>query len=457
MTAAFGTRPATATAATGPLARLAALLAGHGSALAALGVRVAAAALGYGMQIVLARLLGAAEYGAFAYAWAWLAIAGFSATFGLGQTAVRWLAHYHETGDRARERGFVRWSIATVTFGAALLAAAGYAALSAWPGLVAPAYRAPMLLMLAAVPLFALGDLAEGFARSRGRTVLALVPPYLVRPALLVASLPLMLAAGVPLTATTAMTAAVIATALTAIGQLALTRRAILADAADATPAYRPRLWLASSLPVLVSDIAQLLRQNADLIVLATVVPPDRIALYFAATRVASLLGLVEFAVGAAAGHRFARVAPDADPATLAAVVRQSVHLTFWPTLLAALALAALAPLVLTLFGPAYAAGSTLVTVLAAGYVARAAIGPAEDLLIMRGHSGAALGAQIGGLATAIALGLVLIPVIGAMGAALTAAGALFVTTALLALACRRVTGFWPLPLPYSAQREMTP
>ena len=442
----------------GAMRRLARLVADHGGALTALAVRVGAAGLGYAMQIALARLMGAADYGAFAYAWAWLAVLGFSATLGLGQTSVRWLAHYHERGKPALTAGFLRWSIAVVAGGSVLVAVATAALLWRVPHLVEAAFWLPMLMMAAIIPVFALGDLMEGCARAHGRSLLALAPAYLARPALLVAALPLMSLAGVRPTASLAMLAALAATLLTVVVQLVLVLRLVKADVPPGTvPEYRGATWAKAAAPVLASDMVQLLRQNADVLILAGFVPADRLALYFAATRVASLLGLVEFAVGAAAGHRFARAATTADDAGLARLVRTAAHLTFWPTLLGALALASLAPFVLALFGPAYAAGSTLVTVLAAGYVFRAAIGPAEELLIMRGHALAAFAAQAAGLVVLVALAALLVPVIGPMGAAMANAAALLMTTLALALACLRQTGVMPLPFPPAALKDDTP
>ena len=49
---------------------------------------------------------------------------------------------------------------------------------------------------------------------------------------------------------------------------------------------------------------AALARQNIDLILLGLMAPPEAVGTYFAATRVASLLGLIDFAIGAAFGHR---------------------------------------------------------------------------------------------------------------------------------------------------------
>ena len=421
----------------------------HGGPLAALFVRVAAAGLAYVLQITLARYLGAEDYGVFAYAWAWVTIAGFGSTFGFSQIGVRFLAEYSEHDKPALALGFIRTGLAVVGIGAVALAIGGSAYMNANPDMFGARYTTPLLLMLVTVPLFAIGDLAEGYARSHGWSLLALAPPYILRQLLLIAAIPAVYLMGIQPTATIAMGAALLATLVAAVLQLHVTLRRLLATLpAGIQPRYALKTWCSAAWPVFLGDVAQVLRQNVDIIVLAMYVEPGQLALYFAATRVASMLGLIEFAVGAAAAHRFARIRPDSGTDELRHLARQSANLTFWPTLIAAGGLALLATPVLALFGAAYVDAAPLVLIMALGFVLRAAIGPAEEFLMMRGHSRAVMLAQFLGLETTALLCWRFVPEQGATGAALGVLGALAVTTLVLAICCRRLTGVVPLPMP---------
>ena len=421
----------------------------HGGPLAALAVRVTAAGLAYLLQVILARALGAEEYGVFAYAWAWVTIAGFGCTFGFSQIGVRFLAEYSEQGDHARALGFLRTSMALVGIGALALAIAGSAYINTHPDAFGANYTVPMLLMLATMPLFAIGDLAEGYARSHGWSILALAPPYLLRQGLLLAAIPAVHGLGITPTATVAMTAALLATLVAALVQLHVTLHRLLATLPATTePIYALRTWASAAWPVFLADVAHVLRQNVDIIVLAMFVEPGQLALYFAATRVASLLGLIEFAVGAAAAHRFARLGKESGVNELRRLARQSANLTFWPTLAAAGVLALIATPVLSMFGDHYVGAAPLVQIMAIGFVLRASIGPAEEFLMMRGHSRAVMLAQFLGLETTALLCWRAVPDYGATGAALGVLGALSVTTLALAICCGRLTGVVPLPLP---------
>jgi O-antigen/teichoic acid export membrane protein len=429
----------------GRLKRLAGLLA----PAMALVVRISAAGLAYLMQIALARGLGAEDYGIFAWVWAFVAIGGFAGAFGFGQTSVRALARYHEDGARALAAGFVRTSLGIVGGGTLALALGSVGLLIALPALApAPAYLAPLLLMCATVPFFALGDLAEGFARSQGWNLLALAPPYLMRQGLILIGLPGLVMLGFAPDATLAMAVALVATAMAALVQLALVLNRLHREGLVAgPPTYRVGEWRAEALPVFFGDLAQVLRQNADVLLLALFVSPAEIGIYFAATRVASLLGLIEFAVGATVGHRFARAAEAARGPALAELANGAARLTFWPTAIGALALAGAAGPILSLFGADYAGAAPLVLWLAAGHAFRAIIGPAEDLIITRGAGAATFHAQLAGLVVAAGGVVCLVPLFGLAGAAMAAFASMAATTLVLALACRRHIGFWPCGL----------
>lgn len=437
------------TADQGHLARLRGLIARHGGPLAALFVRISAAGLAYVLQITIARCLGADEYGVFAYAWAWVQIGGFATTFGLSQISVRFLAEYSQRNEPALATGFIRFSLLAVTLGAGLVGIAGLYWLNSHPDAFGAEFHIPLALMFATVPLFALGDLAEGYARSHGWSMLALAPPYILRQILMVVAVPAAWALGLQATATLAMVVALGATTVATLLQMYITLRRLLpSTTGPVAAAYELRTWFVAAWPVFLGDVAQVLRQNVDIILLAMYVEPHLIALYYAATRIASMLGLIEFAVGAAAAHRFARVDAGTSTAELSTLVRQSCHLTFWPTLIGALLICALAPLILTLFGEAYAAAAPVVYLLAAGYTFRALIGPAEELLIMRGFGRSAMLSQFIGLEMTVILSWQYVPQIGILGAALGHFGAQFATTIMLAFCCRKLAGTLPLPLP---------
>lgn len=400
------------------------LAGGRGHALGALGVRVAAAGLAYLLQIVLARLLGAGDYGTFSLTWNVLTIGGFLATLGFSELAVRFLAQYHERGDFARASGFLRLGL-MVSLAGALLAALLGVVLTPFMREAYGELSAQLLRIgLVALPFFSLTDYLEGVARSQGWTIRALAPPYVLRHALVIT-----LALGLalwhpPVSAPLAMVATVAATAFAALAQVMLIAPHLrMALPAARVPVYEVALWREAAAPTLLSELATLARLNIDLLVLGLFVPATAVGFYFAATRLASLLGLIEFAVRAGMGHRFARAAQSDDPGALQQVYAQARTMALWPGLAAALALMLASPWILALFGQGFAEAAPLAALLLGANALRLIFGPSDEALAMAGHPGCvwrgnALCALVAGLGTAV-----LAPAFGALGAALATFG----------------------------------
>src|SRR5690606_31283257 len=101
------------------------------------------------------------------------------------------------------------------------------AALSVWllAGRIDGYLVFPLYLACLALPPYGLTGAQDGVARAFGWINLALVPPFIIRPVLLLLIMLALFAAGLPLDATTAMWSAVAATWLTAVGQIAVLDR----------------------------------------------------------------------------------------------------------------------------------------------------------------------------------------------------------------------------------------
>ena len=148
------------------------------AALTVFAIRVGSAGFAYGAQVLAARLMGWDAYGIFASVWVWTAMLGHTLTLGLSQGACRFVPGDQAQGDLDLARGYIRAG-ALVTGGAALaVACLGAALLALEPDLFAPAYRAPIVVALCVMPLFALQDYLEGVARSQNWVGLAIAVIY---------------------------------------------------------------------------------------------------------------------------------------------------------------------------------------------------------------------------------------------------------------------------------------
>lgn len=416
-------------------------------------MRIAGAALAYLSQIVLARLMGAHDYGIYSVAWTFVIVLGVMCCGGFSSSASRFIPQYRHSGDLDGLRGFLRASrVAAIAIGAAI-AVAGIGLVYLLRPVIEPDYVQPVAIILLALPFFALGLVQDGIGRSYDWSTLAMLPTYIWRPLAILLLLVLVVGAGVRADARTTAVLAVAATCLVAAYQCLHLHRRLRPQIPSGARRVELKTWLAVSLPMLMVDGFLQLITSADVIMVSFFQDPDEVAVYFAASRTLALVHFVYFAVRAASAHRFSSFTQNGDHNGLAAYMRKATHWTFWPSVLAGAMLLLVAPLLLRLFGTEFEAGYPLIGLLMIGVLARASIGPADALLTMTGHQNICAFIYAGTFALNVVFNLVLIPLLGLPGAAIaTSVAILFEATALAVAAKRKlnITTF-VLPLLFSS------
>ena len=400
-------------------------------------IRMASAAILYLSQVLLARWMGTFEFGVYVYVWTWVLLLGVVSDFGLATAAQRFIPQYTESRSFGLLRGFLtgsRWLALALATGLAVVALASIRLLEPWLDhyLIVPLYLACLCL-----PLFTLGNMLDGISRSYNWINLAFLPPYILRPFILLLAMAVGHRAGFPASATTAMVAAVFSTWATAILQLVLVSRRLATKVAPGPKIYALGTWFKTSLPIFMVGSFFLLLTYADVLMLQVFRSPEEVAVYYAAAKTLALVSFVNFSVAAAAAHKFTQYHVAGDRAKLSAFLADSIRWTFWPSLAATgLILVAGWPF-LWLFGPGFVDGYPLMFILAVGLLSRAAVGPVERLLNMLGEQRACALVYAAAFAINIVLCLILIPLHGATGAAIATTAAVMAESLMLFFATR--------------------
>lgn len=411
------------------------------AALFAFVIRISSAGIAFISQILLARWMGSFEYGIFVFVWVWVLILGGLAPLGLTISCNRFVAEYRETGQLALLRGLMARARIIAVSASTLIALVGFAALYWFGQMVSSYYVLPAFLILFCLPMYTLVDVQDGIARGYGWMHIALLPPYILRPLLLLAAMAGAYAAQFELTAVTAAGAAIFACWVSAIIQAWQLKRSAGRDMEVGPRAYKTGMWVRTALPLLLVHGFELLLQNTDILVLSRYVDPSRVAVYFAALKIISLIAFVHFAVGAASAQRFSALNARGEGNELQRVVREAAKWTFWPSLAGAVVLLALGKPLLWLFGAEFTAGYPVMFMLAAGLMIRAAVGPVELILNMLGEQKMCALALFGSAGLNLALNFALIPAYGLMGAALATAVSMALGAAFMGIAARRRLG----------------
>ncbi|MFC4587242.1 lipopolysaccharide biosynthesis protein [Sphaerisporangium corydalis] len=175
--------------------------------------------------------------------------------------------------------------------------------------------------------------------------------------------------------------------------------------------------------PRALGGAVQAVFQRLDIVVVAMLAGPEQAALYTAATRFKVVGQLVNQGLAQAVQPRLVRAMAEGD-LPLARRLYQTTTMWLvvltWPVWLA---YAALAPWLLQVFGTGYRDGAVVAAVLAGTMMLATACGMVDVVLIAAGRTASSMMNILGAIAVTVALDVVLVPVHGALGAALGWAG----------------------------------
>lgn len=403
-------------------------------------IRVASAAIAYVSQVLMARWMGSSAFGTYVAVWVWVLLIGHFANAGLASAAQRFVPLYAERGDEVGLRGFISGARRTGLLIATGVAIAGLIALWQFGALLSQPMVMPLALAALCLPMFVVTDIQDGIARSYNWTDLALGPPYLVRPLVLLVGMALGHVLGFAADAVTAMACALVATWVAALLQWWMLGRRLAGRLQPGPQRTETGVWLKVSLPIFVVETFYLALTYTDVVLLERLRGPQEVAIYWAAVKTLALVAFIYFAVAAAAAHRFSEYHEAGDRQKLADFLAASIRWTFFPSLAATIVILALGKPFLALFGPDFVAGYPAMFVVSVGLLARAAVGPVERLLVMSGHQGVCAAIYAAAFVLAVGLCLALIPAFGMMGAATATAVALTTESVLLfAVTARRL------------------
>lgn len=403
---------------------------------------------------VLARILGAESYGAYAYVFSLASLLAIPAQLGLPNLVVRETAKAQAREDWALMRGLWRWSGWT-TVGSALLIVS-----IAWEVTVLRPIdlNADQRIMFAAgllwVPLVALGNLMDGALRGLRHVVLGNLSEMVLRPGLLLLILAALhwshadrRLAPVDVMMLNATTAAM--TIVTAYILLSLKKPDSLASAGRR---YESRHWLKAALPLAFIAGMQLINQNIAILAMGYFLSTTEVGIFKVAASVAGAVAFALYTINTAVAPYFARLYALHDKARLQYLVTLSCRVIFLFSVPIVLILVLFGEKLLAIiFGKEYVQGYESLVVLVFGQLVNAATGSVSMLLNMTGHERDTAKGFMASALLNVALNFMLIPVFGMAGAAYASAFSLVLwNVMLMRLAYHRlgILSFVYLPSP---------
>ena len=414
-------------------------------ASAALLVKVAAAAATFGLSIVLGRKIGAAGTGVYYLAFAVISVAAVFGRIGLDNVVTRYIAAACAEGDWARARsvhreGLLIASVAATAvtllmyFGAPLI---GYFVPSA------PETTDTLRIMsLAILPTCLAAMYSQSLQGVRHVPSAMAVRSLWTRVLTLIGTL-LMSAdygargAAIALLAASVLTAVIGAAHWRAVPRGEGSHEGARVSASELLGPAMPLLWVAlmTTTPTFVPTL--LLGHWAG---------AEDLGIYAIAQRIAFLPGLLLIAVTSIVAPMFAGFYQRGDLASLERVARGAAALTALVALPVIAVLVFLPGPLLSVIGEEFRAGAAVLAILAIGQYINIVTGSVGNLLMMTGREKVIRNITVGATAANVVLCLLLIPVLGILGAAIATAVAMGGQNLVAAVAVSRTLGISTLP-----------
>jgi len=408
-------------------------------------LNVSAMALNFVIALVLARTLGSAGYGAYAFALAWATVLAVPASLGITPLVVRHVAAYAEEGSWGLLRGLVRRTNQVVAASSVLIvvgaAAVGWLLHDSSSGLLGP-----FLVGLLLVPLIALTSLRQAALQGLHRVVLGRTPDTLVLPGvflLLVAVAAERLGDGFEAEWATGLNVAAAGTAF--VVGAALLRAVLPTSVRTAVTEYHIRAWVRGGLPLLAIAVLSVLSTQVGTILLGALDSADAAGTFSIASRIATFTGFFFLAATYPLYPNVARLWAIRDTESLQRLLTRTSRVVLAASCCIAAVLFVFAPQVLELFGAEFAEGATALRILALGQLFIIAAGFGGLALVMTPNEGSAAFSLGLGVAVNVVLSAALIPVWGVSGVAVAAAAGWLLASVLGAwLAWRRLGVYAP-------------
>lgn len=402
------------------------------TALVAFAVRVMSAALAFIIQVILARVMGQFEYGIYVFVWVFVVMAGNLSCLGFHSSVIKLIGQYQEADDLNHIRGLASGARIFAILVATCVALSGVAFIYFFADLVPTYYLVPIMLGAFALPMIALGDMLDGTSRAHNWPFIALSPTYLMRPLLILLLFISAFVMDFETSAQTALICAIMAAYITSLTQFVIVTRKLNHTYKKGNRSWDMSAWVKAALPIFVIESLNFLMTNADVLIVGFALPPDQVAIYYAAAKVMALVHFVYFAVKASAGPKFSELAAKGNITGLEAAAQQSAKWCFWPTLLLGSIVVLMGPFLLSLFGSGFSEGHTVMVILLIGILLKSLLGPGEVLLVMVNQHRVCAFIYAIAFSTNLILNMILIPHYGINGAAMATSLAIVFETILL-------------------------
>lgn len=391
-------------------------------------VQIGGAGLGLLAHLVIARLLGAAEYGVYSFTLSWVAVLSVVALFGQDTSVVRFLPAYAHRGEWGAARGLRRGASAIVLMVSMLIAVTGTVVVLLFGARLSHTLERTLFAGFLLLPVLTQLQLSGALHCALKRAVSSGIFNLVMRP---IALIVLVIAVSLGIHWTLSAPAAVLAS--TAASAVALgfsswaLSRAWPKAARDSRPSYEVRIWAGTGAQLLLLSVMVIIEKRLDVLLLGALGGVNAVGPYYAALTMATFALYGLNAANVALAPLIAERYSANDFGGLEKVARGAARIAFSIALVACVVFAGAGHSLLMLFGPGFSSAYSSLLILLFGYLVSTSFGEVGFMLAMTQYQKHAAVFVAAGIAANSMAAVVLIPRFGMVGAAVAAAAGIVI------------------------------
>jgi O-antigen/teichoic acid export membrane protein len=397
------------------------------------GLQVVSTGFGLVTNILLARFLGASDYGLYTYLFAWIGLLTVLSMFGMGNLLIREISAFQSKEEWGGLRGLLQWTINRALIFSTLIAFVAMVAGWLLKSYLAPGIFPAAWIALALLPFLACSNLVVAALQGFRRVILSKIPDVFIRAPLFLLMLgfaAIFFPQSLNVFSITVLAGLAVVTAFL-LGCWCL-YKAVPNDVFRTTSTYPQKKWLYSAFPLLLIVIFYELNARIPTLMLGSLSDTHTVGIYNVANLLSGLVSFIIAAVNVALGPVISSLYASREMARLQGIVTLSARIMFLVGCFLAAFLSLSRNYILDFFGAEFQDAETLLLVLLLGQIVNVAAGSVGTLLLMTGYEKDVVKAV--GISTVLVaiLNIFFIPLWGGMGAAYATVAGLVLWNGLL-------------------------
>lgn len=383
------------------------------------GISVVNAGLNYIITLMLARFLGAADYGAYIYALTFVGMLQLPALFGLTTLLTREIAAYKTKGNWELATGIYIWCNKVTLINSIILSLSAIYLTWKFSPFLPDGSLQVIWIAISILPIRVMLSTRSATMKGLNHIIKAQIPTTLVRPIILVVLLPIIyICSENRLNGTEAIAIYGISTVCSLALLMYFHQQSLPNELKNAVPKYKSWSWIKNALPLLFISSMYLINFQTDTVMLGAFTDTSSVGIYSIAGRSAGVTGLILSAFNISLAPVFSSLYTSGDIEKLQCLMTESCRSIILASAPVVLGLVFFGNWFMLMFGEEFIQGKTTLSILCWGQFFNIFTGSVALLLVMTGYQFyTAIGVTISALLN-VGLNYLLIPIWGIEGAA---------------------------------------